>query len=89
LSAIGPALRLITATAVRRASKRYGFRSWITAALWMLGAALAQRRRAQFTVRDVQRHDFRWQTRRMGMRQTEWLRDRLRTRWLRLRRRGE
>jgi len=38
---------------------------------------------------DVQRHVYRDQTRSIGVRMTEWLRDRLRPRWLRVRREDE
>jgi len=53
--------------------------------LWALGTWLARRRRPQLDEQDVRRHIYRDQTRSMGVRLTERLRDRLRPRWLRLR----
>jgi hypothetical protein len=53
---------------------------------WALGGWLASRRWSEVRAEDVARHDYRAQTRGMGLRMTEWLRDRLRPSWLRLRR---
>jgi hypothetical protein len=50
---------------------------------------LAARRRAPVRPEDVQRQIYRQQTRGMGLRMTEWLRDRLRPGWLRLRKNGD
>jgi hypothetical protein len=47
---------------------------------------LAARRRLPARPDDVERQLYRHQTRGMGLRMTEWLRDRLRPAWLRLRR---
>ena len=54
--------------------------------LWLVGTWLAARRRAKVRPEDVQHHLYRQQTRGLGLRWTEWLRDRLRPRWLRVRR---
>jgi hypothetical protein len=50
--------------------------------LWSLATAWAARRRPRAAPRSP---DFRAQTRGMGLRMSEWLRDRLRPGWLRLR----
>jgi len=57
--------------------------------VWTLGTWLAARRRPRIGPEDVQRHLYRQQTRGMGLRMSEWLRDRLRPRWLRVRRGAE
>jgi hypothetical protein len=54
--------------------------------LWLLGTWLAALRRAKARPEDVQRQVYRAQTRGMGLRLSEWLRDRLRPTWLRVRR---
>ena len=54
--------------------------------LWLLGTWLAAWRRAKVRPEDVQRQVYRAQTRGMGLRLTEWLRDRLRPAWLHVRR---
>jgi len=63
-------------------------RWWARAAtlIWNLGGLLGSRRRPVATPEDVRRFEYRTQTRGMGLRLTEWLRDRLRPRWLRIRR---
>ncbi len=48
-------------------------------------AWLAFRMRSRARPEDVQRQLFRHQTRGMGLRMTDWLRDRARPRWLRVR----
>jgi hypothetical protein len=53
--------------------------------LWLLGTWLAAWRRVKVRPEDVQRHIYRAQTRGKGLRLTEWLRDRLRPAWLRVR----
>lgn len=57
----------------------------LTLWLWSAGTWLASRRRVRIRREDEQRFVYRHQTRLMGVRLTEWLRDRLRPRWLRLR----
>ena len=89
MNRIGQTIRLIAAVKAATGIRRRGLRALLTGAVWMVGAALAQRSQARYTVRDVRRHDFRWQTRGMGLRRTEWLRDRLRAGWLRIRRPDE
>ncbi len=54
--------------------------------VWALAAWLAARRRVQIPDAAAIEADFRCQTRGRGLRMTEWLRDRLRPSWLRLRR---
>ncbi len=54
--------------------------------VWLLGTWLADRGRPRITPDDLSRYEYRQQTRGMGLRMTEWLRDRLRPRWLRVRR---
>jgi|GEM_PF-3663950 len=54
--------------------------------LWLAGTWLAKYRRPCIAAQDWNCHVYRQQTRGMGVRMTEWLRDRLRPRWLRLRR---
>ncbi|MFH1746799.1 MAG: hypothetical protein ABIG44_07110 [Planctomycetota bacterium] len=56
---------------------------------WSLGTWLAARRRPRVQSLHVRRQVFRTQLRGMGVRWNEWLRDRLRTGWLRLRRSPE
>ena len=56
------------------------------AAVWLLGGWIGSWRRARHSARDEQRQDFSTQTRGRGMRMSEFLRDRLRGKWLRLRR---
>jgi hypothetical protein len=53
--------------------------------VWVLGGWRASRRRAMAGPEEVTRHEYRTQTRGMALRMTEWLRDRLRPSWLRLR----
>lgn len=55
-------------------------------ALWAALSWLLARRRTRLEARDGLRGDFRTQTRGGGFRVTEWLRDRLRPGWLRMRR---
>ncbi|MGD8451048.1 MAG: hypothetical protein PVJ57_04460 [Phycisphaerae bacterium] len=54
--------------------------------LWSWGTWWASFRRPRVRPEDVRRHLYRQQTRGMGVRWSEWLRDRLRPTWLRLRR---
>jgi len=61
-------------------------RSLCTGWLWSMVTWLKARRPPNVRPEDVRRHLYRWQTRGMGLRMSEWLRDRLRPRWLRLRR---
>lgn len=65
---------------------RRGLRAALARWLWSLGTWRAARRRLGVRSQDVQRQLYRTQTRGMGLRFTERLRDRLRPRWLRLRR---
>jgi hypothetical protein len=53
--------------------------------IWALGGWLASRHRAAARAEDIARHEYRTQTRGMALRITEWLRDRLRPSWLRVR----
>ncbi len=53
--------------------------------LWDLGTWLAARRPIEAGADDYRRFDYRTQTRGMGLRMTDWLRNRLRPRWLKLR----
>jgi hypothetical protein len=55
-------------------------------ALWSAASWCAGRRRATWARADFERHWFRSQTRGMGLGLSEWARNRLRIRWLRLRR---
>jgi hypothetical protein len=64
---------------------RRRLRSWLSTVTWVLGGWLGSRRRAAVRSADVAQHDYRTQTRGMPLRMTEWLRDRLRPAWLRLR----
>lgn len=66
---------------MRRRARRV-FLGWV----WSAARLVASRRRLRFTRADAAGLDFRTQTRGMGLRMSEWLRDRLRPRWLRLRR---
>jgi len=52
--------------------------------IWRLGTWIAARRPVRVRDEDVARHLYRAQIRGMGLRMTEWLRDRLRPRWLRI-----
>lgn len=52
--------------------------------LWNLGTFLAGRRRARPRPEDIRRLDWPTDTRRIGVRVNELLRDRMRPRWLRL-----
>jgi hypothetical protein len=52
---------------------------------WLLSTWLDARRKAGAGDADVARHLYRHQTRGMNLRLSEWLRDRLRPSWLRLR----
>lgn len=56
----------------------------IVESFWLAAAWLASRRRTRATAAQSQRHVFRDQTRRMGLRFDEPLRDTMRTRWLRV-----
>jgi hypothetical protein len=60
---------------------RGGLVSW----LWRFGAWLASWRRARVRPEHVRQHVYRQQTRGMGLRMSEWLRDRARPVWLRIR----
>jgi hypothetical protein len=51
--------------------------------LWSFAALLARLRAARPQPHDLARHDWPTQTRGRGVRMSEWLRDRLRWRWLR------
>ncbi len=53
--------------------------------LWLLASWLARWRRVKVWPADVRRHLYREQTRGMGLRMTERLRNTLRPGWLRLR----
>ena len=53
--------------------------------VWLLGTWLAAQRRPRVRPADVARQLYRAQTRGMGLRVTEWLRDHLRPAWLRVR----
>jgi hypothetical protein len=64
-------------------------RSFALHAVWSLSDWLATRRRAQPTPGQMRRLDISTRTRGRGMRMTEWLRDRLRPGWLRVRRDDE
>jgi hypothetical protein len=64
-------------------------RAALLSRLWLVGAWLASRRRPRVLPEDVARHIYRSQTRGGGLRMTEWLRDRLRPAWLRLRKGGQ
>jgi len=57
--------------------------------VWTLGSWLAGRRRVPLRPDELAREDYRTQARGMGLRMTEWLRDRLRPGWLRLHRPGD
>lgn len=57
----------------------------VSTAIWVLGGWLASRRRPVVRTSDVAQQEYRTQTRGMPLRMTEWLRDRLRPWWLRLR----
>jgi hypothetical protein len=57
--------------------------------LWLWSTWLAARRRVRVSPDDLRRLDFPAQTRGRGLRMTEWLRDRLRPGWLRMRRGDE
>jgi hypothetical protein len=61
-------------------------RATLASWFWSLSAWLGSRRRPVVREQDVQKHVYRDQTRSIGVRMTEWLRDRLRPRWLRVRR---
>ena len=52
--------------------------------LWQLGSWFAARRKPRPRPGDVHRHLWRTDTRRMNVRITELLRDRMRPRWLRI-----
>jgi hypothetical protein len=52
---------------------------------WEFAIWLSSRRARPVHDRDVARHLYRSQTRGMGLRLTDWARDRLRPRWLRVR----
>jgi hypothetical protein len=54
--------------------------------VWLLGTKLAARRFCTPGDDDYRQHLYRAQTHGMGLRMNEWLRDRLRHRWLRIRR---
>jgi hypothetical protein len=56
------------------------------ARLWLLLTWLSARRRLKPDQAAIDRQLYRTQTRGMALRMTEWLRDRLRPTWLRLRR---
>jgi len=53
--------------------------------LWSCGAWCASWRRPRLRPEHFRRHLFRQQTRGMGLRMSEWLRDRARPSWLRIR----
>jgi len=53
--------------------------------LWSMGTWLASRRRPRIRPEDYRPYLYRHQTRLLGVRMIEWLRDRLRPAWLRLR----
>ena len=61
----------------------------MTGWIWALGAWWAGRRKPRARPEHVSRQVYRVQTRGLGLRFTEFLRDRLRPRWLRLRRTAE
>lgn len=63
-----------------------GAKRAVWARAWLLGAWLASRRRACISADELRSHDHRAQTRGMGLRMTEFLRNRLRPAWLRMRR---
>ena len=63
-----------------------GFRLRLRRWAWTLGTWWAARRRPALTRDALGAHDYRTQTRGMGLRMTEWLRDLLRPRWLKLHR---
>ncbi len=54
--------------------------------IWIVAVWFASRRRARPRPEDYSAHLYRTQTRGMGLRLTEWLRDRLRPGWLHIRR---
>ncbi len=62
-----------------------GTRRRLLSRVWSLAAWLAARRRVRVPDAVALATDFRSQTRGRGLRMTEWLRDRLRPSWLRLR----
>lgn len=68
----------------RRRDRR--LRSAVLARLWLLGVWVAARRRVRARTEDVQGQVYRQQTRGMGVRMSEWLRDRMRPTWLRVQR---
>ncbi len=70
-------------------SRRPTRRAALWGRIWLLSSWVAARRRLRVRPEDVQRQVHRHQTRGMGLRMSEWLRDRLRPGWLRLRRRAE
>ncbi|MBN2446234.1 MAG: hypothetical protein JXO22_05895 [Phycisphaerae bacterium] len=57
--------------------------------LWSVGTLVGGLLRPRVREVDIRRQDYRGQTRGMGLRMTEPLRDRLRRRWLRVRRDSE
>ncbi len=61
-------------------------RRQVGGAAWALAVWLSARRAARADGDAHRRLDFRTQTRGMGLRLTEWLRDRMRPGWLRVRR---
>ncbi len=63
-----------------RSTLRAALRRWG----WRIGTWLAAKRRLRARPQDVHRQLYRTQTRGMGVRVTEWLRNRLRPGWLRL-----
>lgn len=61
------------------------WRAAVLTRLWTISTWLAARRRPRSSGVDFRRQLFRSQTRGMNLRITEWVRDRLRPSWLRLR----
>ncbi len=71
-------------------SRPPGWRLVLWRRAWWLATWLAERRRPRpATPTDVEKHVFRHQTRGMGLRMTEHLRDEMRPRWLRVVRENE
>ena len=60
-------------------------RATVSTLTWTLGGWLASRRQPRARPADVANHIYQAQTRGMPLRMTEWLRDRLRPSWLRVR----
>jgi hypothetical protein len=82
-------LRLPDDTAVPRTPGQSGALRRRIAHLWLALTWWRARRRLPATAEDVARLDFHQQLRGRGLRMTEWLRDRLRPGWLRMRREEE